>query len=199
MRSMIRGCVAVAVVALAGSWGARVAVAQAKGIELNGFAGLYYPTQTAALQGTKVAVRKGSPAFGGRLTYWTSKTLGVEFTGGYSTARVSVTSNAGRFPRSTRLAFGSAKLLFNLTPGSKLFGVAIGGGAAALHVGKTVADLAKSSTDLGGVGDLAVRIHLGENVALRGDAEAYLYNGNFGKGNKFTQDVVLSGGLSIKF
>lgn len=197
MRSMIRNVVAGVVVA--GSWGIGVAAAQAKGVELNGFAGLYAPTDDQGLQGTKTAVRKGSLAFGGRLTYWTGKTVGVEFTGGFTPARLSVASNAGTFPRSTHLTFGSAKLLFNLTPGSKLLGVAIGGGVAGLHSGKSLVDATKSKTDVGGVGGLAVRLHLGENVALRGDFEDYVYNGNFGLGSKFTQDLMVSGGLSIKF
>ncbi len=199
MRSMIRGLVALALVAVVGSSGVRAAAAQVKGIELNGFAGLYAPTDDQGLQGTKAALRKGSLAFGGRLTYWTSKALGVEFTGGFSPARVSVASASGTFPRSTQVAFGSAKLMANLTPGSKFLGLAIGGGAAAVHAGKSVVDNTKASTDVGGVGGLALRLHLGENVALRGDFEDYFYKGNFGKGSKFTQDLVVSGGLSIKF
>lgn len=179
--------------------GLRSAAAQTKGVELNGFAGIYGPTDKEGLQGTREALRRGSVAFGGRLTYWTGKALGIEFTGAFSPARVRVSSNAGQFARSTAVALGSGKLMFNLTPGSKLFGIALGGGVAGVHTGKTVADPTASTTDIGGVGGLSLRLHVGENVALRGDFEDYFYNGNFGRGAKFTQDLVASAGLSIKF
>lgn len=173
--------------------------AQSKGLELNGFLGYYVPTSTDGLQSALFdASRRGSLQFGGRLTYWTGNAVGLEFTGGFSPARVSVTSTAGRFPRSTQLSYGSAKLMLNLTPGSKLIGLAIGGGVAGLKVRKTVADPTKSTTDVGGVGGVSLRINVGENVALRGDLEDVFYGGSFGRGNKFTQDLVLSAGLALK-
>ena len=184
-----------------GFWlgGASLARAQSKGVELNGFFGIYGPTAKEGLEGTREALRRGSAAFGGRLTYWTGKALGLEFTGAFSPARVRVTAGLGQFARSTAVAMGSGKLMFSLTPGSKLIGIALGGGVAGIHTGKTVADPTKSATDIGGVGGVSLRINVGENVALRGDFEDYFYNGNFGRGAKFTQDLVLSGGLSIKF
>jgi hypothetical protein len=200
MLVLTRRMAAASLVMLIGALGAGSASAQSKGIELNGFAGMYAPKDTKGLQeGDRDAKRKASIAFGGRLTYWTGTALGVEFTGGFSPARVSVVSARGTFPRSTQLAFGSAKLLYNLTGKSKTLGVALGGGLAGLHAGKTVVDPAKSTTNMGGVGGLAIRLHLGENVALRGDGEVYLYSGDYGFGKKFTQDLMLSGGLSISF
>ncbi len=179
--------------------GLHSAAAQTKGVELNGFFGIYGPTDKNGLQGTREALRRGSAAFGGRLTYWTGKAIGIELTGAFSPARIRVSSNAGQFARSTAVALGSGKLMFNLTPGSKLVGIALGGGVAGVHAAKTVADPTASTTDLGGVGGLSLRLHIGDNVALRGDFEDYFYNGNFGRGAKFTQDLVASAGLSIKF
>ena len=179
--------------------GLHSAAAQTKGVELNGFFGIYGPTDKEGLQGTREALRRGSAAFGGRLTYWTGKAIGIELTGAFSPARIRVSSTAGQFARSTAVALGSGKLMFNLTPGSKLVGIALGGGVAGVHTGKTVADPTASTTDLGGVGGLSLRLHIGDNVALRGDFEDYFYNGNFGRGAKFTQDLVASAGLSIKF
>ncbi len=179
--------------------GLRSAAAQTKGVELNGFFGIYGPTDKEGLEGTREALRRGSAAFGGRLTYWTGKALGLELTGAFSPARIRVTSAAGQFARSTAVALGSGKLMFNLTPGSKLLGIALGGGVAGVHTGKTVADPTAAKTDLGGIGGVSLRLHLGDNFALRGDFEDYFYNGNFGRGAKFTQDLIASAGLSIKF
>ncbi|MSR03239.1 MAG: hypothetical protein EXR94_10965 [Gemmatimonadetes bacterium] len=179
--------------------GIRSAAARVKGVELNGFFGIYGPTNKEGLQGTREALRRGSAAFGGRLTYWTGKALGLELTGAFSPARIRVSSTAGQFARSTAVAMGSGKLMFNLTPGSKLCGLAPGGGVAGIHTGKTVADPNVSATDVAGVAGVSLRINLGENVALRGDFEDYIYNGSFGRGAKSTQDLVVTAGLALKF
>ena len=65
--------------------GLHSAVAQTKGVELNGFFGIYGPTDKEGLQGTREALRRGSAAFGGRLTYWTGKAIGIELTGAFAT------------------------------------------------------------------------------------------------------------------
>lgn len=173
---------------------------KARRVELAGFAGLYVPTNDEGLElALREATRKGSVAWGGRLTLWATQTLGVEFSGAMSPARISVRSNAGRFPRNTDFYAGAGKLVLNLTPGSKLLGIQIGGGVAAVRFSKTVPDPESSKSYVGGIGGVAVRLRLGDGVALRGDAEDYFYGGNFGKGRKFTQDLLLSGGLAIAF
>ena len=175
------------------------ASAQGKKVELGAFAGLYLPTDDEGLQtGTRDASRRGSVAYGGRLTYWTSKSLAVEVTGGYSPARATVQAVLGRFPRSTDLWFGSGKLMWNVTPNRSGLGIVLGGGAALLHVGHTVADPNESTTDIGGIASAGLRLPI-RGLILRGDADAYLYGGDFGRGNKFTQDLVFSGGVSIPF
>ncbi len=179
--------------------GAGSASAQTRGVEFTGFGGLYAPTTTGGLEGTRAALRRGSLAFGGRVTYWTGKALGLEVTGAFSPARIRVSGAVGQFPRSTAVALGSGKVIFNLTPGSKLIGIALGGGVAGVHAAKSVADRNSSQTDIGGVADVALRLHLGDNVALRADFEDYFYNGNFGRGAKFTQDLVVSAGLAVRF
>lgn len=175
------------------------ALGQKGGLELNIFGGGYVPTNDEGIeQAIRDATRRGSLLYGGRLTYWTGKAVGLEVTGAFSPARVAVTSNRGRFPRSTDLWLGTGKLMVNLTPGSRLIGLGIGGGVSALHSGSLVRDPDLSATEIGGVGGLSVRIAVGENVALRGDLEDLFYGGDFGKGNKFTQDLLLSVGLALK-
>lgn len=175
------------------------AMAQTKGLELNLHAGGYVPTNSDGLQeAVRDATRRGSLLYGGRLTIWTGRTVGVEFAGGFSPARVSVQSARGRFPRSTDVVFGSGKLMLNLTPGSKLIGLAIGGGASVIRTGTLLRDPDLSETDIGGVAGASLRISLGENVSLRGDLEDLFYGGDFGLGSKFTHDLLLTAGLAIK-
>jgi hypothetical protein len=175
--------------------------AQNKQFELGGFGGWYLPTKEEGLQasGNRDVHRRGSIAFGGRFTYWTTKSVGLEFTGGFSPARVSVLSTVGRFPHSTNLLMGSGKVVLNLIPTSSSFGLVIGGGLAGLHVQKSVADPTVSQTNVGGIGSAGLRIPVFGRAVLRGDVDAYLYNGDFGLGGKFTQDLVFSGGLSLRF
>jgi hypothetical protein len=57
----------------------------------------------------------------------------------------------------------------------------------------------KSRTDIGGTAGAGLRFALGESgrSAIRLDLEDYLYNGDFGGGDKFQNDLVASLGLSI--
>ncbi|MGE0442701.1 MAG: hypothetical protein AB7L66_12205 [Gemmatimonadales bacterium] len=198
IRSRVAG-IGLAAGLMAGAVGS--AQAQSRGIEVNGFAGLYAPTKTDGLEGTREALRRGSLAFGGRLTYWTGASLGVEGVAMFSPARARITANSGsQFARSTKVLAVGGKVMLNLTPKSNLLGIALGAGPTMVRTTSPLApdrDAAKS--EIGGVGGLALRIHLGENLALRGDAEDYFYSTDLGFGKKLTHDVVLSGGLSIHF
>jgi len=199
MQGITRRLVGGSVAMLLGLGLTQSAAAQTKGIELNGFAGLYAPTPTDGQQDALQAVRRGSLAFGGRVTYWTGKTLGVEFTGAFSPARVKVATVGAAYAHSTRFLAGSGKLMFNLTPSSKLLGIAVGAGPAYIHIDKTVIDPTASTSKVGGVGGVSVRIRLADQLSLRGDAEDYLYSADFGKGSKTANDIWLTGGISIHF
>jgi len=174
--------------------------AQQKKVELTLFGGLYAPTDKDAQDaGDRPATRKSSAALGGRLAFWGSRSLGVEVTAGFSPARALVQANSGSvFARGTDLAFGSAKVAFNLTPASKL-GVILSGGVAGLRPGSPLGDQTDKSTAFGGVGGLTLRFGVGENVALRGDAEGFAYSADYGLGKKSTADLMVSGGLIIAF
>ena len=146
------------------------------------------------------AARKGSLAWGGRLTFWGADRLGFEFTGGFSPARVAVASTLGIFPHSTDLAFGSAKIALKVTKGDPMLGLNVSAGLAGLHYGKTVADPSKSETKIGGVGGVGIRLRLSDALHLRGDVEDYFYSGQFGNASsKLVGDLMLTGGLSIAF
>jgi len=184
-------------------WGTpSVGSAQAKGVELSGFAGGHFPTDKDGLEGTRVARRRGSLAYGGRLTYWTSPKVGLELAGTFSPARITVTTSLGsRFARSTNVFAGAGKVMLNLMPTSNPLAIFIGGGLAVVHTGSPIGVPGTDArNDIGGVGDIGLRFKLGENVFLRGDAEGYFYNTNFGLADDtFAKDFVLSGGLSLHF
>lgn len=78
-------------------------------------------------------------------------------------------------------------------------GFYIAGGPALLARGTNPFDNDRSSTDIGGNLGLGLRFGGGENsrVGFRIDLEDYLYNGDFGGGDDFQNDIVASLGVSI--
>jgi hypothetical protein len=166
------------------------------GVELTPWAGIYVPTNNSFSTLTDSFKRDVSVIGGARLSFWGTGHLGFEVTGGYAPAKV-----AGETVNetSTNLLVANARLLLALTPVTSGVGVFVGGGGALLTRGKNTFDNNKSSTDLGGTLGLGFRFGGGENnrVGFRLDIEDYLYNGDFGGGNDFQNDLVTSLGVSI--
>jgi outer membrane protein with beta-barrel domain len=183
------------VAAMAGSVAARPAAAQG-GVELTPWAGVYIPTSNSFTTLTDDFSRDVSVIGGARLTFWGNGHLGFEVTGGYAPAKVGgETVNE----TSTNLLVANARLLLALTPVTSKVGVFVGGGGSLLTRGRNTFDDDRSSTDLGGTLGLGFRFGGGENsrVGFRIDIEDYLYNGDFGGGNDFQNDIVTSVGVSI--
>jgi hypothetical protein len=90
-------------------------------------------------------------------------------------------------------------LLLALSPVTNRVGFYLAGGPALLARGSDPFEGDQSSTDLGGVLGLGLRFGGGENsrVGFRIDLEDYLYNGDFGGGDDFQNDLVASLGVSI--
>ena len=176
-----------------------VAVPQAAqaqgGVNLAPWAGVYIPTRSSA--GNLVALSRDVSVIGGaRLTFWGTGILGFEATGGYAPAKISgETINE----TNTNLLVASARLLLALSPVTNRVGFYVAAGPALLTRGKNPFDNNKSSTDFGGNAGLGLRFGLGErnNSAIRLDLEDYLYNGDFGGGNDFQNDLVASVGVEI--
>jgi hypothetical protein len=176
--------------------------AQQSKVEISLFAGNHFATDNAARQlPDRPAQRRPSLASGARVTLWATDALNVEFTGGYSSARVLVTAASGsRFARSTDVLFGSAKLAYSLLPSTSSFGLLLSGGIATLRADKTVADASMSDSRFGGVGGLGLRVPIGSSkIAVRGDAEGFVYSADYGLGKKTAFDVMLTAGLVIGF
>jgi hypothetical protein len=190
--AVIPGLAAAAIVATAT---APAAAAQG-GVELVPWAGIYVPTSNSFSTLTDDFSRDVSVIGGARLTFWGTGHLGFEVTGGYAPAKV---GGATINETNTNLLLANARLLLALTPVTSSVGVFVGGGGALLTRGRNTFDDNRSSTDLGGTLGLGFRFGGGNNnrVGFRVDIEDYLYNGDFGGGNKFQNDLVTSLGVSI--
>ncbi|HEY7635367.1 MAG TPA: outer membrane beta-barrel protein [Gemmatimonadales bacterium] len=174
----------------------RLAVAQG-GLELTPWAGAYIPTRNSFSRlGGDVFNRDVSVIGGARLTFWGNNWLGFEATGGYAPAKIGgETINETR----TDLLAASGRLLLGVSPATNRVGVFLAAGPALLTRGSNPFDDDRSRTDFGGNAGIGFRFALNDrgSSALRLDFEDYLYNGDFGGGDKFQNDLVASLGLSI--
>ena len=190
---LIKGPAVLAVVAITA---AAPQAAQAQGVNLVPWAGAYIPTKNSVGDLDNALSRDVSVIGGARLTFWGTGALGFEATGGYAPAKVSgETINE----TNTDLLVASARLLLALSPVTNRVGFYIAGGPALLTRGSNPFDDDRSSTDFGGTVGAGLRFGLGESnrSAIRLDIEDYLYNGDFGGGDDFQNDLVASLGLSI--
>jgi hypothetical protein len=167
------------------------------GVNLVPWAGVYIPTRNSFEDLDNAAFDRDISVIGGaRLTFWGTGILGFEATGGYSPARVGgETINE----RNTNLFVASGRLLLALSPVTNPVGFYIGAGPALLTRGRSVFNEDRSRTDFGGTAGAGFRFALGESgrSAIQLDIEDYFYNGDFGGGDEFQNDIVASLGLSI--
>ncbi|MBA2459781.1 MAG: outer membrane beta-barrel protein [Gemmatimonadales bacterium] len=167
------------------------------GVNLVPWAGVYIPTRNDIGDLDNALSRDISVIGGARLTFWGTGRLGFEVTGGYAPARISdeTINETGN----TDLLAASGRLLFALSPVTNSVGFYIGAGPALLTRGRNPFSEDESSTDFGGTAGVGLRFALGESgrTALRLDIEDYFYNGDFGGGDDFQNDIVASLGLSI--
>jgi hypothetical protein len=187
------GLVAATIVATAA---ASPAAAQG-GVELTPWAGIYIPTSNSVGALDEDISRDVSVAGGARLTFWGSGALGFEVTGGYAPAKIG--NETINETGNTDLLLASGRLLLALSPVSNSVGFYLAGGPALLTRGSNPFDDDRSSTDIGGVLGLGFRFGGGDDnrVGFRVDIEDYLYNGDFGGGDDFQNDLVASIGVSI--
>jgi len=167
------------------------------GVSLVPWAGAYIPTRNSIEDLDEAVFDRDISVMGGaRLTFWGTGILGFEATGGYSPARVGgETINE----RNTNLFAASGRLLLALSPITNPVGFYIGAGPALLTRGRSVFNEDRSRTDFGGTAGLGFRFALGESgrSAIRLDLEDYFYNGDFGGGDEFQNDIEASLGLEI--
>jgi Outer membrane protein beta-barrel domain len=172
------------------------AVAQG-GVNLVPWAGAYIPTRNEISDIDNALSRDVSVIGGARLTFWGTGMLGFEATGGYAPAKIA--DETINETRNTNLLVASGRLLLALSPVTNPVGFYIGAGPALLTRGRDTFDSDQSNTDFGGTAGLGLRFALNESgrTALRLDVEDYFYNGDFGGGDEFQNDLVTSLGLEI--
>ena len=193
LQKLTSGLAAAAIVATS----AASPLAAQGGVELTPWAGAYVPTSNSIGSLGQDIERDVSVVGGARLSFWGSGMLGFELTGGYAPAKIGdeTINETG----STNLLLASGRLLLALSPVSNKVGFYLAGGPALLARGSDPFDDDASRTDIGGVLGLGFRFGGGENsrVGFRIDLEDYLYNGDFGGGDDFQNDLVASLGVSI--
>ena len=172
------------------------AVAQG-GVSLVPWAGAYIPTKNEISDLDNALSRDVSVIGGARLTFWGTGNLGFEATGGYAPAKIA--DETINETRNTNLLVASGRLLLALSPVTNPVGFYIGAGPALLTRGRDTFDSDQSNTDFGGTAGLGFRFALGESgrTALRLDVEDYFYDGDFGGGDEFQNDIVASLVLEI--
>jgi len=182
------------VAAIAASVVATPAAAQG-GVELVPWAGVYIPTSNSIGSLGQDLSRDVSVVGGARLTFWGTGMFGVEATGGFAPAKIaSATINEKQ-----NMLLASGRLLLALSPVTNKVGFFVAGGPAVVVRGKNPFDNNRSSSDIGATLGLGFRFGGGPDnrVGFRVDFEDYLYNGDFGGGDKFQNDLVASLGVSI--
>ena len=167
------------------------------GVNLVPWAGAYIPTKNEISDLDNALSRDVSVIGGARLTFWGTGMLGFEATGGYAPAKIA--NETINETRNTNLLVASGRLLLALSPVTNPVGFYIGAGPALLTRGHDTFDSDQSHTDFGGTAGAGLRFALGETgrTALRLDVEDYFYNGDFGGGDEFQNDVIASLGLEI--
>jgi len=167
------------------------------GVNIVPWAGAYIPTRNSVGDLDNALSRDVSVIGGARLTFWGTGMLGFEAVGGYAPARIA--DETINETRNTNLFAASGRLVLALSPVTNPVGFYIGAGPALLTRGSNPFDDDRSSTDFGGTVGAGFRFALGESgrTALRIDVEDYLYNGDFGGGDDFQNDLVTSLGLSF--
>jgi hypothetical protein len=186
-----------ALLAVAGLAVAMPGIAQAQGgVNLVPWAGAYITTRNSIGDLDDALDRDISVIGGARLTFWGTGILGFEATGGYSPAKI---GDETLNERNSNLFAASGRLLLALSPVTNPVGFYIGAGPALLTRGRNVLNEDRSRTDFGGTAGLGFRFALGETgrSAIRLDLEDYFYDGDFGGGDEFQNDVVASLGLEI--
>lgn len=143
--------------------------------------------------------RNNSFAGGARLSFWGPGILGLEVTGAYSPAKVHVAGGVINEDRNLNAFFGSAKLMLGISPKLAPVGFHVGAGPAVIRRGEDVTAQSESQTDFGVVVGGGVRLPMSTGIAVRIDAEDYIYKSNFGGNDETRNDLVLSAGLSFGF
>ncbi len=199
-RSILAPCALLAFALVAAAPAGAQQSARRHAVELTFAGGYFQPTGTLGFDAATNTALKRRPAWeaGGHLSLYPSNGwVGLDLSGGFSPERVLQYGAGFTVPRHTYLGYGAAQVLVGRSPRRSGISYMVGGGLGVMHRQKSVINPAVSTTDVGGVTSLMLRLPIDGQVALRLDAEDLIYSADFGLGKKVRNDFILTAGLSI--
>ncbi|UCF20750.1 MAG: outer membrane beta-barrel protein [Gemmatimonadota bacterium] len=189
------------------------AMGQLPGIELEPYIGVFIPIMDVIDQEVDtedvVAGQKEALAVGGRITLWLGGALGVEGNFGYAFSDVTVSEGGVASDTSANVYAADARLVLKFGIPLAPVSFHVNGGVALIgRSGDAYDDVSDGKTNVGGVVGLGTRVKLPGILAIRADADAYLYKtrltidneefgGEFQFDSQFQSDILLSAGLVI--
>jgi hypothetical protein len=193
--------VAMALFALA----ARPALAQQLMVDINPFGGVYLPISDLIeedVDGIVTGKYKLGFLFGGRVTVWINESFGVE--GGFGYAINEVESEELDETEDAAVILGTLKGLYQFAPSPDTpFMLHVGAGLAMISHGGDAWEDVEGTTDIGGTLIVGGTYDVSDMVAIRIDAQDFMYSAKFGEDPfetdaKFQNDLVFTGGVVIK-
>lgn len=194
--------------------GVAPAVAQPPQFELVPFVGAFVPLgdlsdQPLDIGGTTLdrAKQATSLAFGGRAVLWLAGPVGVEGSLFYAPSEAETTVAGVASEQDAYVWAGAGRLLLKLgVPGAPVHFL-LDGGVAVIGRGGDAYNGLNGTSKVGGVAGVAGRFGLSDRLAIRLDAESYLYRARLRPegsqqpiefDSKLQGDIVLSAGLVIR-
>jgi hypothetical protein len=186
----------------------RPALAQQVMVDINPFGGIYFPISDLIDQDIEGVAVKGSqklgPLFGARVTVWLNESFGVE--GGFAYA---ISDAEQELPvasdTSANVMLATVKGLYQFapSPGTPFMLHFGAGGALIMHGGDAYEDL-EGTMDIGATIIFGGTYDVSDMVAIRFDAQDFMYQAKFEEEDgfetdgKFQNDLVFTGGVVIK-
>ncbi len=166
----------------------RAAAAQAQ-LEFAPYAGLYRPTSVLASGGGETLKQQRSVTLGMRMTKWWPGRLGVEIAAGYAPSPLWSSQYGFTFP--ARVFTLSAKALLRVTPPAARAALHVGGGVGLVsHGGEAYRPwYVGPRSFLGGIANAGTVIKLARWVAVRFDAEDFVYSAHIGPCTRFEGSI----------
>lgn len=194
------------------SMSATRAYGQLPGLDLEPYIGVYIPftdiVDAADIVGDVPDVVSQKEAFviGGRVSLGLLPTLAIEGNAMYAFSEAEAEDGGSVEAADAHVWAADGRLVLRLLPGP--VSPHIGGGIALIgRGGDAFEEVTGGKTDVGGVVGAGLKVKLPGIIALRGDADVFLYSAEFtveptpgeelSLGSQFQADLVLSAGLVI--
>jgi hypothetical protein len=168
------------------------------------YAGLYLPTQKVVNSASYSLSQKTNVILGFRVTAWLSNRMGIEATFGYSPSGVREEIATATADTSAFVITASAKAVVLESPPGAPTSFHFGVGVCLVNYGGAAYSDAHGTSRLGGTMGEGVALKMDSSLALRLDAELYLFKAQFNDGSgtptthsQFQNDFVLSVGLAV--